>query len=93
MNNERFRLACKFLPSIAWIVSFLTQLPILMGTHGQFGLKCNSRTCTFINADKDENPSKDPKMIAQGQTLVIAILLILMNAGTYLKVSVNQLTQ
>ena len=93
MNSSSFRLASKLGPALAWILGFLPQIPILAGTYGHFGLKCNSLICTFLNVDYDGNPSKDPTDIIKNQVFFIAFLLLVMNVATSLKVSVIKLSQ
>ena len=87
MNEERFRRACILVPLMAWLLSFLSLTPLLLEMYGQFGLQCNTFVCRIINMDSEQNlVSPHPKNILIAQIAVIAILLVAMNIGTYLKI-------
>ena len=92
MNDERFRCASKLLPATAWLLPILPLIPIMLGRNGQFGLECNSHLCTVINVYSEGLPLITHQAATSPislQLVVVAMLLLVMNIGTYLKVLVT----
>lgn len=93
MNEDRFQHACKVLPIFAWVLSYLPLIPILSKQYGQFGFECKTRMCIVINMNSDQTPtSRHPKDTIGLAIILIAILLIMLNVTTYLKVKVREQT-
>ena len=75
---------------MAWVLSFLPLLPILLGKMGQFGLECKTRVCTMINADQKGDPTPThPKDKIGIALIMVAILLLALNLAIYMKVRVT----
>ena len=89
-DGRFFQWASKLLPVAAWTLGLLIFCPTLIKRNGQFGLECKSMTCRWISIDHDLMPTEyDPEISGQVLVMIIGTLIVFLNLGTYIKVSVS----
>ena len=84
VSSIKFKYACRVLPIMGWIISFIVLIPTLAGKFGRFGLECKSFRCQIINIGEDREPTKlSPLKCYSGTILFCGILMFLFNVSTF----------
>ena len=84
VRSIKFKYACKVLPIMGWIISFIALIPTLAGKFGRFGLECKSFRCQIIDIGEDREATKlSPLKCYSGTILSCGILMFLFNVSTF----------
>ena len=87
VDTTTFTYACRIVPLMGWIASFVLLFPTLLGVFGQFALECKSYRCIMVDVDKNCKAEKHSPLSCYVLTIITCgILAFLFNAATFGKV-------
>ena len=84
LDTRGFMHACRIIPLLGWVISFLVLIPTLAGKFGQFALECKSYRCIMIDINKHCNAIEiSPLNCYVLMIIVCGILAFLFNSATF----------
>ena len=87
LDTRGFAHACRIVPLMGWITSFLVLIPTLVGKFGHFALECKSYRCIMIDINKDcKAIDISPLTCYVLMIIVCGILAFIFNSATFGKV-------